>query len=109
MSRKNRRRRRWGVLPLALALAFVVVAVPAAAKGPVFNQSACTPTMGKVATTPPPHVRAMCKRHQAAAEPSGFNGADAGILAAGLSVLVVAGGLLVATHRGDAPARPRMS
>jgi hypothetical protein len=104
MSHKTQSRRRWALLPLTLALVFMVVAVPAAAKGPVFN-AACPPSAGKVPVTT--QNRALCQRSAAATDGKGMNGADAGILAGSVAVLVLlmAGGLLVATRRRDAQGR----
>jgi hypothetical protein len=109
MSRKTQIRRTWGLLPLVLAL--MVLAVPAAAKGPVFNQPVCPPTVGKASAPPRPNLRPPCARRSVAGDRRSLNGADAGVLAGGIAVLVlvIAGGMLVVTHRRDAPARPRMS
>lgn len=101
MSHKTQSRRRWALLPLTLALVFMVVAVPAAAKGPVFN-AACPPSAGKVPVTT--QNRALCQRSAAATDGQGMNGADAGILAGSVAVVVlmIAGGMLALTRRQDA-------
>ena len=95
MSSKAHSRRRWGLLPVALALVFMVLAVPAAAKAPVFNPHRCSPT-GK------------CEYRAAVGESKGLDGRSAGIVAGSVAVVVLmmAGGMLVATHRKDARGRP---
>jgi hypothetical protein len=92
-------------------LAFLVLAAPAAAKGPVFNQFGCNPTVGKGSAPPAPHIRALCQRRQATSDRHGFNGAAAGIVAGsvGVLVLMMAGGMLVATHRRDGQQAPQVS
>lgn len=95
MSNKAQSRRRWGLLPVALALAFMVLAVPAAAKGPVFYPHGCSPT-------------AKCEHRAAVGDSKGLDGRSAGIVAGSVAVVVLmmAGGMLVATHRKDAHGRP---
>ena len=101
---RRRRRRRWTALGLAFAVSLAVVA-PATAKSPAFYPQACTD--GAATTTEAqPSPLAVCKEGQTAF-PSGGNldGADAALLAGGVTLLVLAigAGLLVSTHRRDAP------
>lgn len=90
MNRKTRARYRWRLAPLALAVALTLaVAAPAAAKGPVFYPYTCSP--------------APCEHRAAVGDRQGVDGRDAGIVAGSVAVLVLimAGGMLLATHRRD--------
>lgn len=80
---------------LMLALAFMVLTAPAAAKGPVFVPPGCPPAAADA--TAPQQIRARCERLQAASDRPGLNAVDAGVVA--VIVLTIAGGMLVATHR----------
>ena len=104
MSHKSKSRRRWGLIPLALVLALTlaVVAVPASAKGPVFIPDGCAPVTERGAGSD--RLRALCESRGAASDRQGVDGADAGIVAGSVAlvVLMMAGGMLVATHRRDA-------
>ncbi len=107
MSHKMQIGRTWAILlPLALVL---VLAAPAGAKGPVFNQPLCPPTIGEQTPAPRgPALRPPCERLSSAGDPHTLDGANAGLVAAGIAALVLAlaVGMLVVTHRADAPARP---
>jgi hypothetical protein len=96
---------RWGLVPLALALAAVVVASPAAARGPVLYPSQCAP-VAQPEIKASPRVQALCERGGEDGDHQGLSGQDAGIVAGGVGLLVLAmaGGMLVATHRRDAQA-----
>jgi hypothetical protein len=106
MSYNARSRRRWGVAVLAATLALAVVAAPAVATGPLLDPVGCPTTAARAPM--PDHVRAACERRWAARQTTGnrggFDGSDAGIIAGGVALLVLmmAGGMLVATHRRDA-------
>jgi hypothetical protein len=111
MSRRSRRRIRRRLVPLALALTLVVVAVPltgsAAAKGPILS----TPCVPPARNVPPPLVEqhAPCEGFATQAQSSdGAGGADAGIVAGAgaLLALIAVGGVLVAIRR-RAPQPPR--
>lgn len=80
---------------LLLALAFMVFTPPAAAKGPMFLPHGCPPAAASAPVSQ--QTRALCERRQAASDRPGFNGVDAGVVA--VIVLMIAGGMLVATHR----------
>ena len=107
MSQKTLTKRRWELIPLAVALTLTlaVLAVPASAKGPVFiPYTGCAPAtedgIGKDG------LRAPCQSREAVTGRQGSDGAEADILAGAVAVvvLVIAGGILMVT----APAgRPR--
>jgi len=104
MSHKIRPSRARGLVSLALTLTLtVVLAAPAAAKGPVLYPSACAPVARDDIKTSP-RVRALCERRAAAGEDRGYTTVNAGIVAGGVAVLVltIAGVMLAATHRKDA-------
>ena len=107
MSQKTQRMRRWRLVPLAIALTLAVVAAaPAAAKGPVFYPYACGPGASQAGKAPA-DLRTQCEQHPTARNGQGLSGGEAGIAAGivGVLVLMIAGGMLVATHRRDAPGR----
>jgi hypothetical protein len=105
MGHRTPARRRWRLVSLALALTLVVaLAAPAAAKGPVIYPSACAP-VARESVKASPRVQELCERH-AVADGQGFTAGEARIVAGSVAVLVLmmAAGMLVATHRRDAPA-----
>ncbi len=98
----NPRRRRMAALGLALAVSLAVVA-PAAAKGPIFPHRC--PERVEVATQAQSYTWGVCgKEDTASAAGDGFSATDAAILAGSVSllVMVIAGGMLVTTHRREA-------
>jgi hypothetical protein len=107
--RSKRRGRAERLLPLALALMLMVVAVPAAAKGPaLYPLSKCAPVVREDIKASP-RIQALCERSQARGDRKGLDGTDAGLVAGSMAVvmLLTAGGLLVAVHRRDTDrARP---
>ena len=102
------------IVPLGLALALIVVAVPfaasAAAKGPALEANPCAPIARNVPPAPG-QPRADCDSRAAALrEATGqttdkSGGTDAGIVAGGAALLALTtvGGVLVATRRRRAP------
>ena len=110
MSQKTLTRRRWELIPLAVALTLTlaIVALPASAKGPAFvPYTGCTPATEDGVGKAPLH--APCQSGEAVTGRQGSDGAGADILAGTVAVLVlvIAGGMLVATHRRDPPGRRR--
>ena len=121
MSHRTRGRLRCRLVPRALALALVVLAVPiagsATAKGPIYpmeasSGSAGNPCVPPARNAPPPLVqpRVPCNGYASHAQ-STDNGAgmDAGIVAGGtaLLALITVGGVVVAIRRrGPQPTRP---
>jgi hypothetical protein len=104
MSHMSPKRHTWGIVPLALALTLMIVlAAPAAARGPVLYSPVCGPVVREDIKASP-RVRALCERRAAAGESQSVTGKEAGIIAGGVAVLVlmIAGGMLGATHRRDA-------
>jgi hypothetical protein len=101
-----RSRRTWGSLTLAVLLAVTVLAAPATAKGPVFNQPMCPPTARDGAVLSEPQLRPPCVQRSTSA-----NGGEIALVAGGaaLLVLIVAGGLHLATRGAETPATPRLS
>jgi hypothetical protein len=121
ISHRTSRRLRWRLVPRALALALVVLAVPiagsAAAKGPIYQTEASTQSSGNPCVPParngpPPLVRPRvpCSRYSAQAQSTDDGaGIDAGIVAGGAALLglITVGGALVAIRRRDPqPTRP---
>jgi hypothetical protein len=119
--RRTSRRLRCRLVPRALALALVVLAVPiagsAAAKGPIYQIEARTESSGNpcvppARNVPPPLVqpRVPCNGYSAQAQSTDDGGGiDAGVVAGGAAVfaLITVGGVLVAIRRrGPQPARP---
>ena len=110
MSHHTQTRVRFGIVPLGLALALIVVVVPfaasAAANGPALKANPCAPIARNVPPAPG-QPRADCDSRAAAlreatgqtADKSG--GTDAGVIAGGAAVLALTtfGGLMVATRR----------
>jgi hypothetical protein len=115
MSHHTQTRVRSRTLPLGLAFALIVVAVPfagsAAAKEPVREANPCAP-ITRNAPPAPGQPRADCAsraaalREATAEKPEGSGGIDAGVIAGGaaLLALTIVGGVLVATRRSSAPA-----
>ena len=121
MCRRTSRRLRCRLVPRALALALIVLAVPiagpAAAKGPIYpmeasGESSGNPCVGPGGDVPSPLVqrRGPCNPYAGQAQGTGDGGGiDAGIVAGGTAVfaLITVGGVLVAIRRrGPQPARP---
>lgn len=114
MSHRTQRRVRSRIVPLGLALALIVVAVPfaasAAAKEPALEANPCAPVARNVPPAPG-QPRADCDSRAAALrkatgqQTEGSGGSDAGVIAGGaaLLTLTIVGGLLVATRRRHAP------
>jgi hypothetical protein len=106
MRRKTLTKRRWELIPLAVALTLTlaVVAVPASAKGPVF-----VPYTGCAAATEDgigtDGLRAPCQSGEAVTGRQGSDRADADIFAGTVAVvvLVIAGGMLVVTASAGRP------
>lgn len=106
MSQETLTKRRWDLIPLAVALTLTlaVVALPASAKGPAFvPYTGCAPAtedgIGKDG------LRAPCQSGEAAAGRQGSDGADADIFAVTVAVvvLVIAGGMLMVTASAGRP------
>jgi len=98
-----------GLTSLAILLALAILAVPAAAKAPVFNYpNRCEPTVGK--GQQPPHIRAVCARSTTSSAPSVTpvadtrGGSDTGAFIAGslvtFTVLVVGAMFVMVIRRG---------
>lgn len=110
MSQKSLTKRRWELIPVAVALTLTlaVVALPASAKGPAFvPYTGCSPATE--VGTGRDRLHAPCQSGEAVTGRQGSDGAGADIFAGAVAVvvLVIAGGMLVATHRRDAPGRRR--
>jgi hypothetical protein len=118
MSHHTQTRVRSRIVPLGLALALIVVAVPfaasAAAKESTLKANPCAPIARNVPPAPG-QPRADCDSRAAAlrkatgVQAEGSGGSDAGVIAGGAALLALTtvGGLLVATRRRNAPgARP---
>jgi hypothetical protein len=110
MSRTATRSLKPGLTSLAIVLALAILAVPAAAKAPVFNYpNRCEPTAGK--GQQPPHIRAVCARSTTSAAPRAtpaggeHGGSDTAAFIAGSLVtftVLVAGAMLAMVLRRDA-------
>jgi hypothetical protein len=101
-------RRTWGRLTLAVLLTVTVIAAPATAKGPVFIQPTCPPTGAENgAVLSGSQLRTACVPRRG----HGGTGSELALVAAGaaLVVLIVAGGLHLATRRAEPLGTPRMS
>ena len=114
MSHHTHPRFRSRIVPLGLALALIVVAVPltaaTAAKGPALEANPCAPVARNVPPAPDQpradcDTRAAALREATGQETDESGGSDAGIVAGGAALLALAtvGGLLVATRRRRAP------
>ena len=104
--RRRRRRRRLAALGLAFAVS-LAVAAPATAKAPAVHPYACIEHADTTAQAQPSPL-AACDEGQTAVSTSGnLDFTDAATAAAGVSLLFVtlATGVLVSTHRREAPGR----
>ena len=107
MSQKTLTKRRWELIPLAVALTLplAAVALPASAKGPAFvPYTGCSPATE--VGTGRDRLHAPCQSGEAVTGRQGSDGADADIFAGTVAVvvLVIAGGMLMVTA---ATGRPR--
>jgi hypothetical protein len=114
MIHRTQRRVRSRIVPLGLALALIVVAVPfaasAAATEPALKANPCAPIARNVPPAPGQSrvdcdSRAAALREATGQKTDGSRGSDAGIVAGGAALLALTtvGGLLVATRRRRAP------
>ena len=114
MSHHTQTRVRSGIVPLGLALALIVVAIPfaasAAGQAPVRQANPCAPIARNVPPAPgEPRAdcdsRAAALREATGQKTGGSGGSDAGVIAGGaaLLALTIVGGVLVATRRRSAP------
>jgi hypothetical protein len=114
MSHHTQTRVRSGIVPLGLALALIVVAIPfaasAAGQAPVRQANPCAPIARNVPPAPgEPRAdcdsRAAALREATGQKTGGSGGSDAGIVAGGAALLALTtvGGVLVVTRRRRAP------